>query len=57
MIVYDGVRAGWVAFDDYRRAAKLRQTNPDQADVEPRVDLLGGLLAGRWADDDPAAPR
>jgi hypothetical protein len=66
----DETHLGWLGSDDYAVAAELRRQRdrrdpdrpdadrPDDADVRPRRDLFGELLAGRWSDDEPpTAPR
>lgn len=62
--MFDDVQLGWLAGDEYRRAAEeAEEAERDEADqdrqpppAEPSA-RIGGLpaevLTGRWTDDDP----
>lgn len=51
--MYDDEQAGWLAGDDYGRAAALREEEPDQT-----PDLPDVVRSGRWEDPNPpGAPR
>ena len=70
-MVFDSVQSGWLAGDDYRRAAEAAgvvelpdPTEPAESvesaesSGEPMADMPDDLFDGRWEDaDPPGCPR
>lgn len=55
--MYDDEQAGWLAGDDYERAAALREEEREQ-ESDYAHDLPHRFRSGRWEDSNPpGAPR